>query len=55
MIEFLAGGGKVPQVAVQIDARPQVLGGYDFVRPGQHVVEIVALDSKASLEGSPNF
>lgn len=39
MAEFLAGDGKAPAVAVHIDAR-QNLGGYEFVRPGQRVVEI---------------
>jgi hypothetical protein len=39
MAEFLAGDGKAPQVAVHIDARPE-RGGYEFVRPGQRLVEI---------------
>jgi len=41
MIEFLAGDGKSPQIAVQVDARPHFGGGYDYVRPGQQVVDIV--------------
>lgn len=39
MAEFLAGDGKAPAVAVHIDAR-QERGGYEYVRPGQRVVEI---------------
>jgi len=39
MAEFLAGDGKVPQVAVHIDAR-QERGGYEFVRPGQRIVDV---------------
>ncbi|WP_170576254.1 hypothetical protein [Ruegeria atlantica] len=40
MAEFLASEGKTPQVAVHVDARhsPQ---GYEYVRPGQQVVEVV--------------
>lgn len=41
MIEFLAGDGKAPRVAIQVDARPQIGRGYEYVRPGQQVVEIV--------------
>lgn len=41
MVEFLAGDGKAPAVAVHIDAR-QEHGGYEYVRPGQRVVEIEA-------------
>ena len=36
--EFLAGDGKAPQVAVHVDARQG--GGYEYVRPGEKVVEI---------------
>jgi hypothetical protein len=39
MAEFLAGDGKVSPVSVHIDAR-QNRGGYEFVRPGQRIVEI---------------
>ncbi|GGO50880.1 hypothetical protein GCM10011315_02700 [Roseovarius pacificus] len=39
MVEFLAGDGKAPQVAVHVDART-VSGEYAFVRPGGKVVEI---------------
>ena len=39
MCEFLAGDAKVSPVAVHIDAR-QDRGGYEFVRPGQRLVEI---------------
>lgn len=39
MCEFLAGDGKVSPVAVHIDARPD-RGGYEFVRPGQRIVDI---------------
>ena len=40
MAEFLASDAKVSPVAVHIDAR-QERGGYEFVRPGQRLVEIV--------------
>ncbi len=39
MVEFLAGDGKAPQVAVHVDAR-QVGGGYEYPPPGSRVVEI---------------
>lgn len=40
MVEFFAGeGSKGTQVQVNVDARS---GGYEFVRPGQQVVEIKA-------------
>ncbi len=39
MAEFLASEGKTPQVAVHVDAR-QAPQGYEYVRPGQQVVEI---------------
>lgn len=39
MCEFLAGDGKVSPVSVHIDAR-QERRGYEFVRPGQRIVEI---------------
>lgn len=38
LIEFLAGDGKAPQVAVHVDARQG--GAYEYARPGQRVVEI---------------
>ncbi len=38
MVEFLAGDGKTPQVALHIDARPSA--GYEYIRPGARVVEI---------------
>lgn len=41
MIEFLAGDGKSPQIAVQVDARPHFGGAYEYVRPGQQIVDIV--------------
>ena len=44
MIEFLAGDGKAPQVAVNIDARQQSPKTYDFARPGQEVVTIIDAD-----------
>lgn len=40
MIEFLAGDGRSPQVSVHVDARQQG-SGYEYVRPGFDVVEIV--------------
>ncbi len=40
MAEFLASEGKTPQVAVHVDAR-QAPRGYEYVRPGQEVVEVV--------------
>ena len=40
MVEFLAGDGKAPQVAVNVDARQQG-GGYESLRPGGQLVEIV--------------
>jgi hypothetical protein len=39
MIEFLAGDGKAPQVAVHVDAR-QTAPGYEYPPPGSRVVEI---------------
>ncbi|MDW3118978.1 MAG: hypothetical protein R8G60_15270 [Roseovarius pacificus] len=39
MVEFLAGDGKAPQVAVHVDART-VSGDYAFVKPGAKVVEV---------------
>lgn len=39
MAEFLASEGKTPQVAVHVDARQ--VQGYEYVRPGQKVVEVV--------------
>lgn len=39
MAEFLLSDGKSPQVAVHVDARQSA--GYEFVRSGQQVVEIV--------------
>lgn len=50
MAEFLAGDGKAPQVAVHIDAR-QERGGYEFVRPGQHLVEIENRTDELQAEG----
>lgn len=41
MAEFLAGDGKTPTVAVHVDARQIGGAGYEYVRPGQNVVEIV--------------
>jgi NADH:ubiquinone oxidoreductase subunit D len=41
MCEFLAGDAKVSPVSVHIDAR-QERGGYEFVRPGQQLVDIVS-------------
>jgi len=46
MCEFLASDAKISPVAVHIDAR-QDRGGYEFVRPGQRIVEI----SQATGEG----
>lgn len=40
MAEFLASDGKAPQVAVHVDARTVDRGGYEFVRPGQKIVEL---------------
>ncbi|WP_171131265.1 MULTISPECIES: hypothetical protein [unclassified Ruegeria] len=40
MAEFLASEGKTPQVAVHVDAR-QAPQGYEYVKPGQQVVEVV--------------
>ena len=40
MAEFLAGDAKAAQVAVHIDAR-QTPRGYEYVKPGQQIVEIV--------------
>ena len=40
MVEFFAGDGKVSPVSVHIDARHT--GGYEYVRPGQQVVEVVS-------------
>ncbi|WP_132462134.1 hypothetical protein [Rhodovulum marinum] len=40
MVEFLAGDGKAPQVAVHVDARQ--VGGYEYPRPGERVVEIAS-------------
>lgn len=40
MAEFLASDGKAPQVAVHVDARAVERGGYEFVRPGQKLVEL---------------
>ena len=48
MVEFLAGDGKGPQVAVHVDARRQEPKGYQFLRPGQQVVEIV--EEKVAFE-----
>jgi hypothetical protein len=45
MAEFLAADAKVSPVAVHIDAR-QAVGGYEFVRPGQKVVDIEGAASK---------
>lgn len=41
MVEFLAGDGISPQVAVHVDAR-QKGGGYEYLRPGEEIVEIVS-------------
>ena len=41
MAEFLASEGKTPQVAVHVDARTSAPQGYEFVRPGQQIVDIV--------------
>lgn len=52
MIEFLAGDGKAPQVAVQVDARTHFGGAYEFVRPGQQLVEIIpSSDAELSEAG----
>lgn len=40
MAEFLASDGKAAQVAVHVDARTVDRGGYEFVRPGQKIVEL---------------
>lgn len=48
MCEFLAGDCKVSPVSVHIDAR-QERAGYEFVRPGQQVVDIVPTTS--TVEG----
>lgn len=39
MAEFLVSEGKAPQVAVHIDARPQ-MGGYEYVPPGSRLVDV---------------
>jgi len=39
MVEFLAGEGRTPQVAVHVDAR-QTAPGYEYPPPGSRVVEI---------------
>lgn len=53
MVEFFASDGKVSPVSVHIDARQTA--GYEFVRPGQQVVEIVGggdtSDDKAGSSG----
>ncbi|RNF35319.1 hypothetical protein [Paracoccus methylarcula] len=41
LIELLMGDGKAPTVAVNIDASTNVGGGYEFVRPGTRIVEIL--------------
>lgn len=49
-VEFFAGESRkdaAPQVNVQIN---QTLNGYEYVRPGQRVVDIT---DKASVEPSP--
>ena len=38
MVEFLAGDGKTPQVAVHVDARQS--GGYEYLPKGARLVEI---------------
>ncbi|MCB1342713.1 MAG: hypothetical protein KDK24_16920 [Pseudooceanicola sp.] len=45
MIEFLAGDGKAPAVSVNVDARQAPARGYEFVRPGQSVVQIVDVEA----------
>ena len=47
MVEFFASDAKVSPVSVHIDARQA--GGYEFIRPGQQVVEI-----KGSPENPPD-
>jgi hypothetical protein len=39
MVEFLAGDGKAPQVAVHVDAR-QTSPGYEYLPRGSRIVEI---------------
>ena len=39
MAEFLASEGKAPQVAVHVDARPQ-MGGYEYMPPGSRMVDV---------------
>lgn len=49
-VEFFAGEGKVgTQVNVALSVNP---GGYEFVKPGQQVVEIVPSQDSASSEQS---
>lgn len=45
MVEFFASDGKVPAVSVHIDARQN--HGYEYVRPGQQVVEVRSIDNEA--------
>ena len=42
MVEFFASDGKVSPVSVHIDARQN--HGYEYVRPGQKLVEIVDIE-----------
>ena len=51
MVEFFASDGKVSAVSVHIDARQS--HGYEYVRPGQQVVEIRPIDGEA--EALPNL
>ncbi|WP_457650684.1 hypothetical protein [Profundibacter sp.] len=46
MAEFLATGGKAGgSVNVHVDARQMPIAGYEYVRPGQRVVDIVSVEN----------
>jgi hypothetical protein len=56
MAEFLATGGKAGgSVNVHVDARQMPIAGYEYVRPGQRVVDIVngenPLENLDSIQG----
>ncbi len=53
MAEFLASGGKASSgVNVHVDARQGHPQGYEFIRPGQKVVEVI--DGTAADKTVPN-
>ena len=46
MAEFLAAGGKAGgSVNVHVDGRQMPIAGYEYVRPGQRVVDIVSVEN----------